>query len=271
MSQYPKSYNNLTDPEKLSLISKLYTEENKSFADIASLLETYPNKIRRDAISLGIPIRNKSEAQKNALSSGKHKHPTKGHSRDNETKSKIGLGVMKSWENLTTQELEERKEKSKEQWDSLDQNAKQNLIKKANDAVRVASKLGSKLEKFILNKLISDGYKVDFHKEQTLSNTKLQIDLFLPKINTAIEIDGPSHFLPVWGDDALTRNKRYDNKKQGLILGKGYVLIRIKQTKDFSNTRALLIYNELVKILQSIESNFPEPDDRNYTIEDTNG
>ena len=89
------------------------------------------------------------------------------------------------------------------------------------------------LTRFILDSLLQDGYKVDFHKEQSLLNTKLQIDLFLPSMNTAIEIDGPSHFLPVWGEDALAKNISYDQKKQGLILGKGLALIRIKQTKDF--------------------------------------
>ena len=97
--------------------------------------------------------------------------------------------------------------------------------------------------------MIKDSYKVDFHKEQTLSNTKLQIDLFLPSMNIAIEVDGPSHFEPVWGDDSLKRNKKYDNKKEGLITGKGWHLIRIKQQKDFSKSRADLIYIELISAI----------------------
>ena len=111
------------------------------------------------------------------------------------------------------------------------------------------------LEKFILNSLLSDGYKVIFHQEQTLSNTKLQIDIMIPSINTAIEIDGPSHFLPVWGDEALERNVKYDQKKEGLIIGKGLYLIRIQQTKDFSKTRALLVYDKLKNALEQIKNN----------------
>lgn len=261
----------MNDKEKASLISKMYINEKRSFADIAVEFNTYANRIRRDAIKFKIPIRNKSEAQSNALESGKHKHPTRGQVRTEEIKNKIGLGVLKSWENLNDKEIEYRKQKSYEAWNKLDENSKKNLVKKANEAVRGASKTGSKLEKFLLERLISDGFKVDFHKEQTLSNTKLQMDLFLPKINTAIEIDGPSHFLPVWGEDALQKNKKYDNKKQGLILGKGYAIIRIKQTKDFSKARASLIYQELYKLIQNISTKFPEPDNRSFTIEDTNG
>jgi very-short-patch-repair endonuclease len=124
----------------------------------------------------------------------------------------------------------------------------------ANEAVRATSKTGSKLEKYLLQKLLADGYKVDFHKEQTLLNTKLQIDLFLPTHNIAIEVDGPSHFEPVWGDDSLNRNKKYDAKKEGLITGKGWGLIRIKQTKDFSKSRADVIYTRLIENIQYMHS-----------------
>jgi very-short-patch-repair endonuclease len=84
----------------------------------------------------------------------------------------------------------------------------------------------------------------------------------LPNLNIAIEVDGPSHFLPVWGEDTLNKNKQYDNKKTGLILGKGLVLIRIKQTKEFSKARASILYDELNKYIKNIENKFPEKDDR---------
>ena len=262
------SYNNLSKIDKQKLIKDLYLKQKKSFADIAELYNTYANKIRRDAVSFKIPIRDKSDAQKNALKTGKHKHPTKGTSRSEEQKNKIGLGVLKSWDNLDAKTLKERKKKSKLAWEKLDQDAKDNMVKLANDAVRSTSKVGSKLEKFLLNQLLSDGFKVEFHKEQSLLTTKLQIDLFVPNINTAIEVDGPSHFLPVWGEDALAKNKSYDQKKQGLILGKGLVLIRIKQTKDFSKARSLLIYDKLKVLLNDIKNNFPSADNRTFTIED---
>lgn len=115
---------------------------------------------------------------------------------------------------------------------------------------------------------MNDGYKVDFHKEQMLLNTKLQIDLFLPELNVAIEVDGPSHFLPVWGEDALQRNIKYDNKKSGLILGKGLVLIRIKQLSDFSPTRAKLLYEQLIANLLNIKNKFPDINNRLIEIGD---
>lgn len=238
-------YSNLNDSQKESIIRELYEKSNFSFADIAEKLQTYPNRIRRDAKKYNIHIRNKSDAQKNALNTGKHKHPTKGQTRSESIKQKIGLGVLNAWEKLDDDEIAERKLKAKNNWEKLDQDTKENMHKSAMKAVRHSSKVGSKLEKFLLTSLIENGHSVEFHKEQTLTNTKLQIDLFLPKFNIAIEVDGPSHFEPVWGEKTLDRNKKYDKKKAGLISGKGWHLIRIKQTKDFSVSRARLIYNDV--------------------------
>lgn len=249
-----KKYKDLSDTDKKSLIQDLYELKNKSFKDIADQVGTYANKIRRDAIKFKINIRDKSEAQKNALSTGKHKHPTKGKQRPEDTKQKIGNAVLKSWSELDEKDLNIRKQKARDNWQNLSEDDRMFIQKKANDAVRVASKVGSKLEKFLFNALIKDGYKVQFHEEQILSNTKLQIDLLIPHLNLAIEIDGPSHFAPIWGSDTLSKNIKYDQKKEGLIIGKGLKLIRIKQTKDYSKSRAVLVYDKLKTIIAQISS-----------------
>lgn len=267
MRQYMK-YDNLNDAQKIQFLKDEYENHKKSFQEIALLCETYANKLRRDAIKYKIKIRDKSEAQKNALNSGKTQHPTKGKTRSEKTKEKIGRSVLTAWENLDPTELKQRQDKARTNWNNLDDEEKEHILKLANDAVRASSKDGSKLEKHILRKLMQDGYQVEFHKEQTLANTKLQIDLFLPKMNVAIEVDGPSHFEPVWGSDTLSKNKTYDNKKTGLIIGKGLVLIRIKQTKDYSKSRADIIYQELKQYLSDIEIKFPSPDHRTINIGD---
>jgi len=246
-----KQYNKMSDQQKKTILEKEYVNNLYSFAEIASSYDTYANKLRRDALKFNIPIRNKSEAQKVALKEGRHSHPTMGKKRSEEEKQKIGLGVMESWDQLSDKELERRKKIARENWEKLSPDEQQQILKKANSAVRQSSSLGSKMELYILEKLLADGYKVDFHKEQILVNTKLQIDLFLPTMGVAIEIDGPSHFEPVWGVDALQKNKKYDTKKNGIILGKGLTLIRIKQTKDFSKSRALIVYNQLKELLNN--------------------
>ena len=259
-------YDNLNDQEKIDLLKNEYEVSNNSFSGIAQKYSTYANKIRRDAIKLVIKIKDKSEAQKNALSKGVVEHPTKGKTRTNEEKAKIGMGVMQNWESLDSSQLEDRQKKARENWNSLSDDAKANMLNLANIAVREASKSGSKLEKFLLKVLLRDGYKAEFHKEQSLLTTKLQIDLFLPELDIAIEVDGPSHYEPVWGTDSLNRNIKYDQKKTGLILGKGLVLIRIKQTKDFAPARAEVIYSELKLLIDNIKHKFPDKDNRFFTI-----
>lgn len=254
MSKSKIIYSKLSDQDKQKILHTLYIDQQLSFADIALQFDTYSNKLRRDAIKFKIKIRSKSDAQKNALSTGKHSHPTKGKHRSQQTKEKIGSSVMKSWDSLNIEDLENRKLQAKKHWDNMDENTKTQMHKRAMDAVRATSKTGSKLEKFLQKDLLKNGYKVDFHKEQTLVNTRLQIDLFLPTLNIAIEVDGPSHFEAVWGEDSLKRNIKYDKKKEGLILGKGWKLIRIKQKKDFSPSRARVIAVELIQTIKNIDN-----------------
>ena len=242
-------YDKLSDIEKQNLIYKEYISNKKSFQIIAKEYDTYANKVRRDAKKFNINIRSKSEAQSNAISTGTHIHPTKGKERSEQTKRKIGISVYETWQNLSDSEIEQRKNKARDNWNKKSEDEKQDIINKANRAVRESSKTGSKLEKYLLHQLINDGYKVDFHKEHLLSNTKLQIDLFLPTINLAIEVDGPSHFENIWGDQSLSRNKAYDNKKEGLLIGKGISMIRIKQNYDFSESRAYICYQKLIPFL----------------------
>ena len=247
-----KFYESLSDNEKQQILQKEYVANQMSFGSIAEKYNTYPNKLRRDAKKFNISPRSKSEAQKNALLKGTHKHPTKGKKRTEKEKHIIGKGVMQSWDNLSDTELENRKIKARENWNKLSEDEKENMLHKANMAVRESSVKGSKLEIHIMQNLLRDGHVVEFHKEQLLSNTKLQIDLFLPKMGVAIEIDGPSHFEPVWGSDTLAKNKKYDEKKTGILLGKGLILVRIKQTKDYSKTRGDLIYLDLLNTLKQI-------------------
>lgn len=246
-----QNYKDYSQDEKKEILHKHYIIENKSLQDIAEMYGTYPNKIRRDAKKFDISLRSKSEAQKNALKTGKHKHPTKGQKRSDLVKEKIGSSMLEKWESMDKQTRDGIVQKSKQSWENRSQEDKQNMLKKANQAVRKASREGSKLEKFLLSKLLDDGYRVDFHQKQILSNTKLEIDLFLPEKGIAIEVDGPSHFDSIWGQETLTKNQKYDSKKTGLILGKGLKLIRIKQNYDFSKSRSNLLYSKLKDMISS--------------------
>jgi very-short-patch-repair endonuclease len=266
MKHLKQSYSLLSNQEKKKTIENYYIKQNKSFDEIAEIYSTYPNKLRRDAKKFNIPIRSKSEAQKNALKKGRTTHPTKGKERSEETKQKIGMSVLQNWQGMSEQKLQSIKQKQRTIWNNKSKEEKENLKQAANNAIRESSKLGSKLEKFLLSGLLKNNIDTRFHYEQTLVNTRLQIDLYVPTINLAIEVDGPSHFDAVWGEDALSKTKTYDDKKQGLIIGKGMTLLRIKQRMDFSISRSKLILDKLLVLINELSNN--SDNEKFYEIED---
>jgi len=249
-----KKYSDLADNDKKAAIKKIYCQEKKSLADTAKVLGTYANKIRRDAKKYGIKLRDKSSAQSNALKTGAASHPTEGKHHSEESKQKIGETLMTTWENLSPAELKKRKDTAKALWENIPEEVKEQRLAKARSAVRATSKTGSKLEHYLLSGLIKGGFKVEPHKQQILGITNLHLDLFLPTISVAIEVDGPSHFFPVWGEEALERTQRYDKKKSGLIVGKGYKMVRVAQKHEYSEARAKRVLTNLLDVLKNIKN-----------------
>ena len=249
-------------------IIKLYTKENKSTYEIADIFNTYPNKIRRILISSGIEIKDKSQAQKNALINGTSKIPTQGLERTKEEKLKISAGTKKAWDNLSEEKYNARVDKAKEKWQNMSEVEKANMLSSAIKAIQIAGKEGSKLEKYLKTELIKSGYKIEFHKKDLIVNHNLEIDIYVPSLKTVIEIDGPSHFLPIWGDEKLQKQIRADAHKTGLILSKGLAIIRVKHLSD---TVALSerenLKNKLIDILEHIEKKFPPKDERYIELE----
>ena len=245
-----------------------YVENNRSTYWISEKLGTYPNKVRRALKFLGVDLKSKSEAQSNALKSGRHKHPTKGRKRTEEERIKISEGMANHWENMSEEERDRRIALAKKQWEEMTENEKSELRSMAAEAVRRASQEGSKIEKFLKEGLTSEGYDVIFHMKGLIPAENLEVDLFVPSLKTAIEIDGPAHFLPIWGEDSLQKNIRSDAKKSGLILSKGYCMIRVKQinknVSEKSKRKTLaLILTELAKISKK----FPAKSKRYIEIE----
>ena len=245
-----------------------YINKKRSFSSIAKQLGTYPNKVRRAAIEMGIAPRSKSSAQKYALKSGRHAHPTKGRGHSTRTKEKISDTTYKYWEEMDDEEKNKRSEIGKKHWDSLTEEQKKNIHQLSGEAIRKASKEGSKLEKYLFESLTKHGFRVDFHREHMLLNERLHIDLFLPDISTAIEVDGPSHFEPVWGDEALSRTQRSDQQKTGLLLSSGFVLIRVKQTKGLSEKYKRETLSKILSELKQIKKKYPSRENRYIEIGD---
>jgi len=247
-------------------IVDMYKNQNKSTYEIAKEFDTYPNKIRRVLIKNGCEMKDKSQAQKNALKKGVAEHPTKGKQRSEETKLKISESQAKVWDNLSPEERLQRSLIGKESWNKKTLEERSVFLQKAGDAIRHAAKTGSKLEKYLLEALINEGFRVEFHKDQWLQNAELEIDLYIPELKTVIEVDGPSHFEPVWGHENLARNQLSDMQKDGLVLRQGMVMVRIKQTKRLSQKYMRDTLDRLLELLNRIGESYPPENERYFEL-----
>lgn len=253
-------------------IIRMYIEEKQSCIDIAKSLNTYPTKIARALTFLGVQKRSYSEAQKTALEQGRIAHPTKGKKLSDEQKVKLSESISASWKKLTPEELDAIKALRKEKWDAMSIEDRKELQSKAHQAIRESSKNGSKTERFISEQLENLGYGVIIHARNLIQSAALEVDLFVPSLKTAIEIDGPSHFFPIWGADKLKKQQSADAAKQGLLLNAGYVIIRIRQLDNFVSAKKMRQVLEIITAkLKDIELNFPPREKRLIEIEVKDG
>ena len=252
----------------------MYIEQDCSTYVIAKKYDTYPNKIRRILMKQGIVLDDKSAAQKKALKAGRSKHPTEGTTRSESVKLQISESVYDHWQKITNAERSSRVEKARRQWEAMSETDRKALRDAAAMAVREASKNGSKMERFLLDKLTREGYNIMFHKTGLIPNKDLEIDLFVPELKVAIEIDGPAHFFPIWGKtDAekqtiLQKHINSDAHKSGLLLSQGFIVIRVKHlTKSLSEKHKRDVLKKVIEELVKIRKKFPPKTKRYIELE----
>jgi very-short-patch-repair endonuclease len=243
----------------------------KSVREIAEENNTYPNKIARHLKKSGVELRTKEEAARIAVDRGKIKPPMLGKKRSQEEKNNISSKRAKQWKDMNDTDRDAFKDAARERWGSQSHEKKIERQKRAGEALRRASTEGSKAEKFLYEKLTRDGYDVIIHKVGLVAGEKFEVDLYLPKMNIAIEIDGPQHFFPVYGEDNLSRTIKYDSIKNGALLNRGMCILRVKyllkhNSDSINNKLFQLIKSELNKI----ELEFPPEGRRLIELEISN-
>lgn len=230
---------------------KSYVVDKKSTHQIAHEFKISQTKVRKILVDSGIKLRSRSESQKLVVKKKIENgvHPTMGKHRSEEEKLSIGGGLLKYWD----KNEKARKKMAKHAEKTLNKLPKINKIVNKNKATKEilkASKNGSKLENYLYDFLSEKGLFPKQHLNM-LENEKLEVDLYVPEHKTVIEVDGPSHYLPIWGQDKLEKQQRADKEKIGLLLSKGYNYIRVKNLERFSKARYLnvaqKVYNALSK------------------------
>ena len=250
----------LNNEEVRKDIVKMY--KTKSTYNIAEKYDTYAGKIRKILLEEGQKLRTKKQAQKLALKTGVSEHPTEGKTRSEETKRKISIGRYKAWKEMPAEERAEFCKKAAERWKAMPFHKKIEMQRLAGSALHKSSIEGSKAEKSLYDDLIEDGYNVVMH-HQGLVEGKYEVDLYLPDFLTAIEIDGPQHFLPVFGEESLQKTISYDSTKNGMILDKGFAIIRVKYLANKISERVKRdLYDKVIYQINKIGNEFPKEGDR---------
>lgn len=256
----------MSEEDRLDYYQDSYHNNNKSWGQIAKSLNTYPNKVRRDATKLGVVSRDKSEAQKTAIQEGRHEHPTAGKKQSEKTKIKISESQGRVWDSMTEEERQHRSKIGNDAWNKKTEEEKAEFFRRSTQAIQEASRNGSKMERYIFDHLTRLGYKVDKHREFLVQNDKFHIDLYIPSCRLAIEVDGPMHFEPVFGEERLKRRQAADSQKNGLILSSGMVLLRVKLLKRESQRYFRQISEQIENMISKIETKFPKENERYYEI-----
>lgn len=205
--------------------------------------------IYRNLKKWGVEIRDKKQSAQLSYEEGRMHEPTKGKKRSDETKRKISQKVAKRWEKRTPEEIQKIASKAKENWESVPKKRRDEILALARKAARETIEKGSKMENAVIGGLEKAGYKVIRHYNM-LKNEKLEVDIFLPEKGIAIEIDGPSHSLPIWGEDRLLKTRRADLEKNGLINNMGFHIIRVKQSANIvsQHTERTAITETIAKV-----------------------
>jgi very-short-patch-repair endonuclease len=220
-----------------------YLNHHMSAGKIAEKYKTYPNKILRTLRKAGINVKDRAEVQKEALETGQRAHPMKGKKHKKESKKKIGQKVMETYDGFSDDKKKEIEEIHRIRWNERTAESIIDMRTKGTQAIRKSSVEGSKLEKYLFENLQGRGFAVYMHQNIT-ENQKLEVDLIINKV--AVEVQGPSHYDPIYGQDKLMKNKQADLEKLNLLLQYGYSVIYIRNT---CKRKSEVYYSGILKML----------------------
>lgn len=211
-------------------------DENMSIRALSREIGCHPNELRRAMIKAEIPIKSRSESLKTAYETGKIVARS-GFTLSNDHKTKISKANKGKVVGL--------------------RNTTNNLIIKRNEAMRgrgasknrEAAKKGSKFERMLIDTFGELGYTVV--SQHPIGSYK--IDIYFPKEKIAIEIDGPSHREPIFGDDKLANSLAKDKAKDEAMLNANMSVIRVidnqKGPSLFNKTKVVEFVKDTIELI----------------------
>lgn len=249
------------------VLYKKYITEQKSTHEIADEEKTHPTTVRRWLHHYNIPLRSRSSAQIISMEKGRSIHPSKGKNLPENQKILIGKRMVKMWAELSDEDRKRRASLSKTAWENMDAARIQSMTKDNVVAIKQSAKIGSKLERFLCERLIASNFKVDFHKEFDSQHIDIFIGQKIGKLSgVAIEVNGPCHYKAIWGEKRFEQRALSDSKKYGYLQSKNFLTIIVKDIKGKSGkTRMNQVADNIIKIIKLVSlgnssSNFYEVD-----------
>jgi hypothetical protein len=233
-----------------------YVNKKRSTHEIAEDLNTYPNRVRRALKKHGIVVRDRSEAQTLAIVSGRNQHPTQGKHLSSDHRQKIGEFAARRWAEMSDEEKQRRSEISKKMWAEMGNDRKEEMQQKALEGVRKAAATGSKLEKYLMRGLGQAGYYIDFHVELNRQHIDIYVNQHVGHFSgAAIEVNGPSHYRPIWGDTYHAKRAGADARKSGVLMQQNVLVIIVKDISgEPSEIRMRAALQKLLGVLEYVQA-----------------
>lgn len=209
---------------------RLYQDEGLSMRVVATKLGVPLASLSRFMKRNGIESRDKAQAQKNYLKD--HEHQMQGKKHSDSTKQKISKGLGEFWDKLSDEQRDELRKKIggawRRKWQQMTDTERRTMMESLSTRAKETQGQGSRLERFVAEELRQRGYVVEERSVGYTAGKQFETDIALPKERIAIEIDGPTHFLPIHGEDHLRQQQERDARKDELINGAGLNMLRIR-------------------------------------------
>lgn len=108
---------------------------------------------------------------------------------------------------------------------------------------QIKHKCRSKAETYLCNLIKTEFPNFEIQENvRTILSGSLEIDIFLPSKKLAIELNGPVHFFPIWGQETLEKVQNKDLRKQIEIqkLGLNLLVVDISRLNSTKKTEKFL-------------------------------
>ncbi len=257
MSESPKS------PDVQMIVASY--QEGMTIRDIAEKISSTYSVVRRILLNAGVSLRSISQAREVSLEKGKSKMPAFTKKHTEETKKAISDKVSKFWED--PEKLKSHSKQAAERWHAVDDTQREEFLSKAWLGMRKAAEEGSRIERDLLSFFSSKYQRVSAHvplQEIVLhvseEHQKTHVDLLIRDdffaslgfSGCVVEVDGPTHFEPIWGEENLTKTQKTDIHKNTVLSKANFLIVRVRcPWRSYSKKRSRLIQEYLAGFFSS--------------------